>query len=87
MSSFCFFNYSAAGRRDKYYQQYLDMLDEGCSLLPNVIIQEVYMFLFIVVQVWHIERLLVHTRTVFMSFYGNSEARQILSYTEVCELQ
>jgi hypothetical protein len=37
----------------RYYHQYLDILDEGQSPLPDVIVQEMYLFLAIFVRMGH----------------------------------
>ena len=46
---------------NRYYHQYLDTLDEERSPLPDVTVQEMCLFLAIIVQMGHTERLLVGT--------------------------
>jgi hypothetical protein len=38
---------------NRYYHQDLDTLDEGGSPLPNVTVQEMYLFLVIILQMGH----------------------------------
>jgi hypothetical protein len=61
---------------NRYYHKYLDTLDEGCSPLPDVTIQEMYLVSSIIVQMGHderqIQRLLVTLEQFFMAFYGNT---------------
>jgi hypothetical protein len=63
---------------NRYYHQYLDTLDEGCSPLPDVTVQEMYLFLSVTVLLPKRQtgRLLVPpTGTVFMAFYRNTLKR------------
>jgi hypothetical protein len=38
---------------NRYYQEYLDILDEGCFPLPDASVQTLYIFLSITVQMGH----------------------------------
>jgi hypothetical protein len=41
---------------NRYYHQYLDMLDEGHTAVPEVTIQEMYLILSIFLQMGHDQR-------------------------------
>jgi hypothetical protein len=41
---------------NRYSHQYLDMLDDGHPPLPNMTVQEVYLFLSVIVQMGHNQR-------------------------------
>ena len=74
-------------RQNRHYHQYLDTLDEERSPLPDVTVQEMCLFLAIIVQMGHnqrghAERLLVDTRRVFHSLlWKHYEMRHSLLYT------
>jgi hypothetical protein len=60
---------------NRYYDQYLGMLDEIRCPLPDVTIHEMYLFLAIVLQLGHNQRDRLKyywPGTVFMAFYGNT---------------
>jgi hypothetical protein len=43
-------------KTNRYYHQYLETIDEGCSPLPDVTILEMYLFLSIIVPMGHDKR-------------------------------
>jgi hypothetical protein len=43
-------------KTNRYYHQYLEVCDEGCFLLHDVTIQEMYLFLFITAHLGHNQR-------------------------------
>jgi hypothetical protein len=49
-------NFAAVGRRDRYYHQYFDTLDEGRFLLLDMTMQEMHLFLPVIVQMGHDRR-------------------------------
>jgi hypothetical protein len=62
---------------NRYYHQNLDMLDEGCSPLPDLTVQDMYLFLAIIVQVGHDQREMLKgywstTEQYFLAFYGST---------------
>ena len=74
---------------NRFYHQYLDTLDERCSPLPDMTVQEMFVLgNYSADGAWsegHAERLLVDTRTVLhILLEKHYEMREIQSYTEIC---
>jgi hypothetical protein len=62
---------------NRYYRQYLDMLDEEQSPLPDVTVQEICLFVTIIVQMGHNKRGMLKDywwtlEEYFMAFYRNT---------------
>jgi hypothetical protein len=62
---------------NRYYQQYLDVLDDGPSPLPDVTESEMFLFLAIIVQMRHdvwdsLSDLLVTTEQFLAPFYSST---------------
>jgi hypothetical protein len=60
----------------RYYHQYLDMVDEGWSPMPDVTVQVMCLFLAIIVQVGHDQRDMLKgywstTEQYFMAIYSS----------------
>jgi len=67
----------AAEETNRHYHQYLDTLDEVQSPLPDVTVQEMSLFLAIIVQMGHNQRGMLKDywwthEEYFTAFYGNT---------------
>jgi len=74
---------------NKYYQQYLDTLDEGCSPLPDVTIHEMYLFLSVIVKMRHDQRDMLKACWCILEQFLQPFAetlKQGISYTEISSL-
>ena len=62
---------------NRYYHQYVDALDEGQTLLPDMTVQETCLFLVIILQMGHDQRdtlsdYWLTLEQYFMDCYGNT---------------